>query len=324
MLDVRDVLVIAEGWLAQGRGVALASVVSTWGSAPRQPGSVLAIRDDGAFAGSVSSGCVEGAVIEAGLTALKDKKTRLLEFGVADDTAWSVGLTCGGKIVILVEALRDLPEIAALNAARQAAQPIIRVIDIETGATRLLDPEQDASPLADHARSGHSALVGERWFLNAFYPPVDLVIIGAVHIAQSLVQMAPLLGHAIRVIDPRQAFATAERFPGVTLYADFPDDVLHHAPLRRHSALVALCHDPKIDDPALLAALASPAFYIGALGSQKTQSARRERLLAQGFSAVDLARIHGPVGLPIGSKTPAEIALSILADITKSLRLPAA
>lgn len=326
MLDSQDPLVAAEAWLAGGHRVALATVASTWGSAPRQPGSMLAVRDDGAFVGSVSSGCVEGAVIEAGLQALRDGKMVTLEFGVADEKAWTVGLTCGGKIAIAVEALREGGEIAAINAARRAAKPVVRVMDLETGETRLADPETDTTALARQIRaaasSDRSALAENRWLLNVFVPPVDLVIIGAVHIAQSLVQMAPLLGHAVRIIDPRQGFATTERFPGAALFTSFPDEELTKAPLRRHSALVALCHDPKIDDPALIAALASPAFYVGALGSQRTQEARRGRLTALGFSSADLARLHGPVGLAIGSKSPAEIALSILADITKTLRLP--
>lgn len=320
-----DALFSAEQWMAQGRRVALATVVTTWGSAPRQPGSTLAICDDGRFAGSVSSGCVEGAVIEAALAVLTNGKMRLLEFGVADDTAWSVGLTCGGKITILVEALHDAGEIAALNRYRRDAVAMVRIADITTGQTHLARPGDAIEGLGEAlqaaARSDRSQLVDDRWFLGVFRPPVDLVLIGAVHIAQSLVPMAALLGHTVRVIDPRAAFATPERFPGVAVFTGFPDAVLARFPLRPHSALVTLAHDPKIDDPALIAALASPAFYVGALGSQKTQAARRERLMAQGFLQTDLARLHGPVGLAIGSKSPAEIALSILADITKTLRL---
>jgi len=321
MPEKSDALYVAEAWLAAGREVALATVLSTWGSAPRQPGSMLAIRDDGAFAGSVSNGCVEGAVIEAGLAALHDGKLRQLEFGVADDTAWSMGLTCGGRITIVVETLRDLALIAALNNARRLAKPVARAVDVASGDAVLFDPEQEGTELALAARKRSAATITEvagiSWFLTVYNPPIDLVLIGAVHIAQALSKMVPPLGYDIRVIDPRKAFATAERFPGISLLTDYPDEVFATAPLARRSAVVALAHDPKIDDPGLVAALSSPAFYIGALGSQITQASRRERLAALGFAASDVARLHGPIGLSIGSKSPEEIAISILAEIIK-------
>ncbi|GAA0535872.1 xanthine dehydrogenase accessory factor [Rhizomicrobium palustre] len=322
-----DALQAAEAWLAQGHGVALASVLSTWGSAPRQTGSMLAIRDDGAFAGSVSNGCVEGAVIETGLAVIADGKLRSLEFGVDDGTAWSVGLTCGGRISILVERLDHPADIKTLNAARAASEPLVRVVDLESGKTQLIDPYTDVSPLAGAAliaaRSNLSQVAevdGRRCFFAVFNPRVDLVVVGAVHIAQALAKMAEMMGFCVRVLDPRPAFVTAERFPGVALYTDYADAVFSHSPLQRHSAVVVLAHDPKIDDPALIAALRSNAFYIGALGSQKTQAARRQRLTAEGFSQAEIDRIHGPVGLSIGSRSPAEIAVSILAEIVKTLR----
>ncbi len=324
MQDESDALCVAEAWLGEGRGVALATVLSTWGSAPRQPGSMLAIRDDGAFVGSVSSGCVEGAVIEAALAALQDGKFRNLEFGVADDTAWAVGLTCGGRIAIVVETLQDHAMIAALNQTRRRAKPVARAVDLATGNAVLFDPEQDATPIGLAARGRRAAAIteidGSQWFLTIHNPPVDLVLIGAVHIAQALTKMAAQLGYDLRVIDPRKTFATAERFPGVRVFTDYPDEVFASAPLARHSAVVALAHDPKIDDPALIAALSSPAFYVGALGSQLTQTSRRERLAALGFAASDIARLHGPIGLAIGSKSPEEIAVSILAEIIKVQR----
>ncbi|MDR3527960.1 MAG: XdhC family protein [Rhizomicrobium sp.] len=324
MQDEFDALFVAEGWLVEGHRVALATVLNTWGSAPRQPGSMLAIRDDGVFAGSVSSGCVEGAVIEAGLAALQDGKLRQLEFGVADDTAWSVGLTCGGRITVVIEALRDQTLVARLNQPRRAARPVGRAVDISSGNAVLFDPEDRKNPLSLSAR-GRSALIAEiagaSWFITQHNPPVDLVIIGAVHIAQALTKMASQLGYDLRVIDPRKTFASVERFPGVTLFTDYPDEVFAHAPLARRSAVVALAHDPKIDDPALIAALSSSAFYIGALGSQATQATRRERLAALGFTASDIARLHGPIGLSIGSKSPQEIAISILAEIIKAQHL---
>ena len=217
----------------------------------------------------------------------------------------------------------------ALNEARRAGRAIVRATDLETGEDRLIDPANDKSPLgiaaADAARADTSSsaeIEGRNWFLSVFNPPLDLVIIGAVHIAQPLAQMAAMAGYGVRVIDPRTSFATPERFPGVRLSHDWADEALAKEPLGPRSAIVALTHDPKLDDPGLIAALNSRCFYIGALGSKKTQAARRERMKAQGFGGEALARIHGPVGLDIGARSPAEIAISILAEMTETLRKP--
>ena len=218
----------------------------------------------------------------------------------------------------------------ALNAARSEKRSIVRAVDLASGEERLIDPETDTSPLgiaaADAARADPSRpveILGETWFLTVYNPPLDLVIVGAVHIAQPLSRMAQLAGYGVQVIDPRTAFATSERFPGVTLSHDWPDDALAKRPLGSRSALVALTHDPKVDDPALSAALRSKCFYIGALGSKKTHAGRRARLAQHGFSEPELDRIHGPIGLPIGARSPAEIAIAILAEMTQLLRLPA-
>jgi xanthine dehydrogenase accessory factor len=330
MIDDADPLLIAQAWLGEGHGVALASVVSTWGSAPRPAGSIMAVRSDGAFAGSVSAGCVEGAVIEAAQAALADGGLKRLAFGVTDPTAWAAGLTCGGKIEILVEPLVTAAAregIAQLNAIRRAGKSAARAVDLASGSSRTLDPNDASDPLAAQAAAlvrrdgGGEVVAGDRSFLlAAFNPPVDLAVIGAVHIAQALVRIAAPLGYRIRVIDPRVAFATPERFAGVLLIHDYPDEAFARSPLHQRSAVVALAHDSKIDDPALIAALASPAFYVGALGSRKTQDARLARLKELGLGADALARLHGPVGLPIGSKSPEEIAVSILADIIATLR----
>ncbi len=325
-----DALEVAERWLGQGHGVALGTVINTWGSAPRPAGSQIAVRGDGAFVGSVSGGCVEGAVIEAAQSAMRDGKIRRLEFGVQDERAWSVGLACGGRIEIHVEPVateRVRGMLHAVNAARRNERPVVRAIDVESGESELVDPSLTDTPLGSAAaeavrmdRSMHVDIGARSWFLCLYNPPVDLVIVGAVHIAQALTKLASLIGHRVRVIDPRTSFATAERFPDVTLSHDYPDEAFLRAPLGRRSALVTLSHDPKIDDPALAAALSSQAFYVGALGSKKTQAARLERLKARGFSEEILARIHGPVGLAIGARTPEEIALSIVAQITELSR----
>ena len=217
--------------------------------------------------------------------------------------------------------------LAALNEARRAGRAIVRATDLKTGDEIVLDPMNDTTPLgiaaAQAARADQSATVeldGRSWFLAVYNPPLDLVIVGAVHIAQPLARMAALAGYGVRVIDPRTSFATPERFPDITLSHDWPDDALAKAPLGPRSALVALTHDPKVDDPALTAALHSDCFYIGALGSKKTHAARLARLTQNGITEKQLARICGPAGLAIGAKSPAEIAVSILAQMTATLR----
>lgn len=328
-----DVLDTAERWLADGRGVALGTVINTWGSAPRQAGSQIAVRDDGAFVGSVSGGCVEAAVIEVAQAVIGGGKAQRLEFGIQDEQAWSVGLACGGRIEIYIEPVTTKEACAtlrALNEARRRDHPIVRAVDVGNGEDLLIEPVHRNAPLdlaaAEAVRTDRSQRVdidGRSWFLCVYNPPVDLVIVGAVHVAQALTKMAALVGHRVRVIDPRATFATKERFPGVVLAHEYPDEALRRAPLHGRSALVTLSHDPKIDDPALAVALNAPAFYIGALGSKKTQAARLERLKARGFSDEKLARLHGPVGLAIGAKSPEEIALSIVAQMTEALRRPA-
>lgn len=203
----------------------------------------------------------------------------------------------------------------------------VRALNRARGEERLIDPFADLSPLGVAAceaaktdTSGDAQIEGQTWFLEVHNPPLELVLVGAVHIAQPLAEMARLAGYRVRIIDPRTAFATEARFPGTALSHDWPDQALAKTPLGRRSALVVLAHDPKIDDPALEAALKSPAFYIGALGSKKTHAARLERLQARGFPPTELARIKGPVGLAIGAKSPGEIALSILAQMTETLR----
>ncbi len=216
-----------------------------------------------------------------------------------------------------------------LNEMREAGRAAVRAVDLASGEDRLIDPYTDVSLLglaaADAARADRSGSVeveGRSWFLAVFNPPLELAVVGAAHIAQPLTQIASLAGYRVRVIDPRQAFATPERFPGVALSHDWPDEALAKEPLGPRSALVALTHDPKVDDPALSAALDSNCFYIGALGSKKTHAGRLARLKEHGFDDHQLARIRGPVGLDIGAKSPAEIAISILAEITATLRQP--
>ncbi len=216
----------------------------------------------------------------------------------------------------------------AINRARKDGRAIVRAVDLQSGEDRLIDPDSsDMTALgiaaAGAARADRSApleIEGRIWFLSVYNPPLEIVIVGAVHIAQIWAPMAALADYRVRIIDPRTAFASAARFPGVALTHEWPDEALIKAPLGPRSALVALTHDPKLDDPALTAALRSNSFYIAALGSKKTHASRLVRLKAHGFSDDDLKRIHGPAGLAIGARSPAEIAISILAQMTSRLR----
>ncbi len=318
----------ALAWSRAGKPAALATVVETWGSAPRPRGAQLAISADAEMTGSVSGGCVEGAVVAEALDALEDGRPRMLDYGVSDAEAFDVGLACGGRIRIMVEPVGvgegpapDLLE--RLVAARAAREPVVYAVRPDTWERRLVTGPGD--PLWDAAQS---ALASDRsgfeddWFLGVHNPPLRMAVVGAVHIAQALVPMARLAGYDVAVIDPREAFASAARFPDTTLSHDWPDAALADFGVDTRTAVVTLTHDPKLDDPAVEAALRAPVFYLGCLGSSRTHAKRVERLKAAGFDAADIARIHAPIGADIGAKSPAEIAVAILAQITERLRRP--
>ena len=319
MTPADDIPALALAWHRAGRGAALATVVDTWGSAPRPVGSQLVIDSTGAMAGSVSGGCVEGAVVSEACDALADGQARLLDYGVSDDDAFAVGLACGGRIRVLVEPVGTvLPEtlLADLVDLRAAGQPAAYVTDLDGPSRRI-----DRTGHAERFRADRSGVESDgRTFVAIHNPPLRMAIIGGVHIAQTLVGMAQVCGYDVTVIDPRTAFANAARFPDVALLDDWPDAALAAHGLDRRTAVVTLTHDPKLDDPALIAALGSDAFYIGALGSTRTHAKRVERLTTAGFDATQIARINAPVGLDIGSRSPAEIALSIMAQVTQTLR----
>jgi xanthine dehydrogenase accessory factor len=332
-----DVLAAALRWRSEGRRAALATVLRTWGSSPRQPGSQLAVNDQRAFVGSVSGGCVEGAVIHEALEVMASGQPRTLDFGVSDEDAWAVGLACGGKVQVYVDPVGDAEErlLAELLAGGERRGHVLAtrlgsrehvLLAMEDGVLR--PREGDADPELLEASRGaltrdRSEVVetpGGEVFLQVYNPPLRMVVVGAVHIAQALCPMAAIAGFAVTVVDPRTAFATPERFPGVTLSTDWPDRALEALAPDHRSAVVTLTHDPKLDEPALAVALRSGAFYIGALGSTRTQAARLGRMRGLGFDDATLARIHGPVGLDIGARSAAEIAVSILAQIVERLR----
>lgn len=328
---------IALDWHRAGRGAVMATVVETWGSAPRPAGSQLVISGAGDIMGSVSGGCVEGAVVAEALDALEDGTPRLLTYGVSDDEAFSVGLACGGTIRVLVEPVgAALPEgmLADLVAARAERRAVAALVNLSTWERRLTagsgDPLADA--IAVRFRSDKSGVekpgagsvagseAGGDWFIAVHNPPLRMIVVGAVHIAQPLVAIARLAGYDPILVDPREAFGSAARFPGEALRNDWPDDALAEIGLDPRTAVITLTHDPKLDDPAIRAALASDVFYLGCLGSPRTHAKRVARLTEAGFSEADIARIHAPVGLDIGAKSPAEIAISIMAEVTGALR----
>ncbi|NIZ59401.1 XdhC/CoxI family protein [Sedimentitalea sp. CY04] len=313
----------ALDWYRAGRGVALATVVQTWGSAPRRTGSMLVIDDQGRFEGSVSGGCVEGAVVVEALDAMNDGEHRLLEFGVSDEDAFAVGLACGGTIKVLVEPVGSALPIDLLEqlvAARAGRQALAYEVNLELGVRRLLHDGH-----ADRMRMDRSGMEDDdETFVAVHNPPLRLICVGAVHIAQALVPMARIAGYDPVLIDPREAFASADRFPGEVIVDDWPDEAVAKLGLDARTALVLLTHDPKLDDPALQAALTAECFYIGALGSKRTHAKRLDRMTAAGFDDDQIGRIHGPIGLDIGAASPAEIAVSILAEMTAVLRGKAA
>lgn len=310
----------ALAWHRDGRGAALATVVETWGSAPRRVGAQLAVSGRAEIAGSVSGGCVEGAVVAEALDALETGRSTILTFGVSDDEAFAVGLACGGTIRVMVEPVgQGVPEdlLADLVVAAEAHRPIAYAVDTGGWTRRLLGPDD---PLAgERFAQDRSGFEGET-FVAVRNPPLRLVVVGGVHIAQPLVAMARLASYAPVVVDPREAFASADRFPDIVLRHDWPDEALIDLGIDTRTAVVMLTHDPKLDDPALTVALRSPAFYVGALGSTRTHAKRVARLAEAGVSEAEMARLHAPVGLPIGAASPAEIALAILAEVTARLR----
>jgi xanthine dehydrogenase accessory factor len=342
---MREVLHEIDRWRTAGESVALATVVRTWGSAPRGIGSRMAIARAGGIAGSVSGGCVEGAVVEAGREVLASGRPRLLHFGVADETAWSVGLSCGGVIEVFVEPLdpRSYDAVRGELLAERAAALVVvvkgpgdlvgrKLLLREDGRAEGSLPglERPALEAAQAALAeGRSRLVelpGEvpaELFVEALRPSPTLAIVGGVHIAVALSALARTLGYRVIVVDPRQAFGNAERFPHAERVAQaWPDHALGEIGLTPSTAVAVLTHDPKLDDPALRAALPSPAFYVGALGSKATQEKRRRRLLEAGVSEAHLARLHAPIGLELGGRSPEEIALAVMAEIVAERNKP--
>jgi xanthine dehydrogenase accessory factor len=336
MRSTTEILRQLRAWRADAHDAALATVVSTWGSAPRPVGGYMAVCDTGAFVGSVSGGCVEAAVVDVARGVMEGKAPRVVEYGVTDEDAWAVGLACGGRVRISVAPVDEVGladgMLAEMIRAREASEPFVVASRLDSGAHELLRPVDASGDDAETAlaaaaraavlsdRAGLVDIEGEELFLRPHNPPARVIIVGAAHVTQSLVPLASEAGFDVVVVDPRAAFASEERFPDVRLVRSWPAQALDELGLDHRTAIVTVTHDPKLDDPALLAALRAKPFYIGALGSRRTHASRLARLEQEGIERAELARIHAPVGLDIGARTTQEIAVSIVAQIIQALR----
>jgi xanthine dehydrogenase accessory factor len=342
-----DYLRLSTGGTAVGRAV----VTSVWGSAPEPEGAVLLATADGRMAGSVCGGCVEGTVVAEIQEAIRRGEPKLLSYGVSQETAWSVGLACGGNIRVLVEP-EVRPELVPLLRTR-VGLVVATVMGERGGAVIFVDDGREPAALADGRTGGRAdwlaGLVGAlrpladdalaressrmvelqapdgplEVFLEVIPRQPRLIVFGAVHIAAELVPMARRVGFETVVADGREAFLTRDRFPDANrLIPGWPEAAFAELGIDRATYICLLSHDPKFDEPALRLALRSPARYIGAIGSKKTQAQRREWLLGEDFSDADIARVHGPIGLPLGGRRPAETALAILAEMVKVRYMP--
>ena len=314
----------ARAWLEAGRPIAIATVVDTWGSAPVRTGGQLAIAGVEEFQGSVSGGCVEADVIAAGLDVIQSGRPETLSFGIADETAWRAGLACGGTIRVHVSRLdpkSDLPFLKRVDTAIVERAPIVVATRLADGTRQIFDAAATEPEIADALRRGRSALdASGETFLHAITPARRVIIVGATHVAQHLAMMATASGYDVKVIDPRTAFASPTRFESSQIVTGWPDDGLAKLTSDPFTAVVTLTHVEEIDDEALTLALRSPCRYIGSLGSRKTHAKRVARLKSAGFSDMDVARIHAPIGIDIAAETPGEIATSILAEIIATFR----
>jgi xanthine dehydrogenase accessory factor len=301
-----EVLRTAEAWRKSGRRAVLGTIVKTWGSAPRPVGAMVAVRDDGQIVGSVSGGCVEDDLIEKVKSkSIAAQKPHVVTYGITNEEATRWGLPCGGTLQLVMEPVREESRIDELLERIGSQQLVLRRLDMESGASTL-EAGRWQDTLEFDGRT-LSAVHGPRW---------RLVLIGAGQLTRYLAEMAKMLDYHVVVIDPREEYASGWDLASVPLDRGMPDDVVRDMNLDGHSAVIALTHDPKLDDLALMEALKSAAFYVGAIGSKKNNDARRLRLREFDVSAEEIARLRGPVGLYIGSKTPPEIAVAILAEMT--------
>lgn len=311
-LDVR-VLRSLRDWRQAGRHALLVTVVRTWGSSPRPIGSIMALADDGAVVGSVSGGCIEddliarytGSASEADTPALPAGPIGYVKYGITADEAHRFGLPCGGTLELLLERDPDPDSLQVLVQALDAGRLMRRTVRLHDGQVRL-----------DEANAPEALRLDDVALVNTFGPEYRMLLIGAGQLTEYLATMALFNGFAVTVCDPREEYRGGWRVPGATVSSEMPDDVVRAFRPDRRSCVLALTHDPKLDDMALLEALGTEAFYVGAIGSRRNNLARRERMIAHfGQTQVSLARLRGPIGIYIGSKTPSEIAVSVMAEV---------
>ena len=324
---MRDILETLERWAADGTPVAIATVVDTERSAPRQPGAVLAVSEGGDVVGSVTGGCVEPAVYGEAREVLAGGDPRLKTYGIADEEAFEVGLPCGGTVHIFVDRL-DPELVAPIAEAVREERPIaleIRITGEEAGAKRLVGPDDDG-PAAQLLARGETGIVDTpegQLFVSSFAPRPAMYVFGAVDHAAAVAEIGQFLGFRVTVCDARAKFVTRERFPDVDeLVVEWPDKFLASAPVDERTAICVLTHDHKFDVPVLKVALETPAGYIGAMGARRTNEERAERLRAEGVTDDELARIHAPIGLKIGSRSPQEVAVAVAAEIVQVMSSP--
>jgi xanthine dehydrogenase accessory factor len=337
-VSLRELLPTLRAWEADGARVGRATLIRAYHSSPRTPGAVLLATDDERLDGSVSGGCVEGAAAGEVRRAQRDGRARVIRYGISDETAWDVGLACGGIIDVLVEpavrsealAAAEAPAAALLTRLPEDA-PGDELVPVDSGAGEppgeaLLVTAPDDAPKAlrpavvaafdDGASTTARDESGRQWFVESFAAPPRLVVVGAVHTALPLVRMARELGFRTVVVDRRATFAAEERTHDADeVHVAWPEDAFATIGLGPRDSVAILSHDAKLDEPAIVGALRAGCRYVGAIGSRKTQAGRRERLMAAGVTDADLARLHGPIGLPLGGRAPAEVALAILAEI---------
>ncbi len=305
-MDSLDLQVLeqARDWARDGHPVWLVTVIETWGSAPRPPGALLAMRGDGQVVGSVSGGCVEDDLIERVRHGERVGRPTLIQYGVSKDEAARFGLPCGGNLRLVQEPLTDVAWIDEVLHRTAQHEIVARTLCLQTGAVTL-QPGARGQAFSFDGQTMRS-LFGPRW---------RLLIIGAGQLSRAVAQMALMLDFEVICCDPREEYHLSWDVPGTVFSKAMPDDLVQSLELDPHSAVVAVTHDPKLDDLVLLEALKSPAFYVGALGSRGNTAKRKERLKLFDLSEAEIGRLHGPIGLDLGGKTPAEVAVSILAEV---------
>lgn len=325
-MNEKQIYLEALKWLESGIEFGKATVIETWGSSPRPIGSAMIVNQKNQILGSVSGGCIESFVFGKLLETIKNKKHSILEFGVTNSQAWEVGLTCGGKIKLLLEHIseKELNEIKNINMSLSKDPGMVIATRIKDGKklcfnTLPKDASKGFNSISETViKKRQSKLIkidNDDWFFKSYHSKINLIIIGAVHISESLINIAKIVGFETILIDPRNYFDIKKFDKEVKIYNDWPDEALKKIRLSNNCAIVTLTHDPKLDDPAIEYSLKSKAFYIGCLGSIKTHQSRKKRLAKKGFSKAQIDSLFGPVGLEISAKTPAEIACSIISEI---------